>query len=525
MAKEYLDKAGLTEFSRLIKGQLDLKVTKDGDKVLSTNDLTDERLSKYEAASTWTLNYTIPVASATVRGGVKFGETAGTACEGNDSRLYNNRKTTVKIPWEDMEAEYPSVTKFGGGMEASEIMSSISTACQNVATEANSAISSNNAIYFNANKRAKDSDKLGGYLPSHYALQEHNHEGGEVFLPDRYVEGKDNSSLYDVINDIDSSVQQLYDRDYELPDNYIQRTITQIEEASIVTENSPLSTQNIFTFGIPEGDDSDIFLISQTKFGATSASNVTTDVFKIASDGYLYNNNNKIATESYVTSQINKIIGDAPEALDTLKEISDFLGENEDYSDTIVSRLNKKADQSYVDTELSKKISSHRPISDSVSLSSSTTAASAKAVSVAYQKAQEGVLDAGVAQSKADSAYSLASSKMTQTQADSRYWKISGSEGNKNLTTDDILHGTSQLTDKTIPADLKVVSASMFKVVNDRVGNLESAQVIVDDSLTSTSGSHALSAKQGKILKASIDAITPISADDVDLCFSTAIVG
>jgi hypothetical protein len=53
-----------------------------------------------------------------------------------------------------------------------------------------------------------------------------------------------------------------------------------------------------------------------------------------------------LATEGFVTSQISNIIGSAPEALDTLNELAEALGDNENFASTVTSSLASKADSS-----------------------------------------------------------------------------------------------------------------------------------------------------------------------------------
>ena len=51
------------------------------------------------------------------------------------------------------------------------------------------------------------------------------------------------------------------------------------------------------------------------------------------------------ATEAYVQGQIEALIGGAPEALDTLKELSAALGDNADFASTMTQELAKKVDK------------------------------------------------------------------------------------------------------------------------------------------------------------------------------------
>lgn len=51
------------------------------------------------------------------------------------------------------------------------------------------------------------------------------------------------------------------------------------------------------------------------------------------------------ATQEYVQRQIEALIGGAPEALDTLKELAAALGDNADFASTITQELAKKVDK------------------------------------------------------------------------------------------------------------------------------------------------------------------------------------
>jgi len=67
--------------------------------------------------------------------------------------------------------------------------------------------------------------------------------------------------------------------------------------------------------------------------------------------GYLteHQDLSEYAKTEYVDTKISQLVGDAPEALDTLKEISDALNDNTDAVAGIVSTLSEKASTSYVD--------------------------------------------------------------------------------------------------------------------------------------------------------------------------------
>ena len=90
------------------------KVDKVSGKGLSTNDYTTAEKDKLAGIATGANNYSLPVATASVLGGVKtstgltnssgtisvtYGTAAGTACQGNDSRLSNSRPASDVSAW------------------------------------------------------------------------------------------------------------------------------------------------------------------------------------------------------------------------------------------------------------------------------------------------------------------------------------------------------------------------------------------------------------------------------------------
>lgn len=66
-----------------------------------------------------------------------------------------------------------------------------------------------------------------------------------------------------------------------------------------------------------------------------------------------------LATETYVNTKVASVVNSAPEALDTLKELSNALGNDPNFATTISTQIGKKADKTYVDTELGKKSDKH----------------------------------------------------------------------------------------------------------------------------------------------------------------------
>ena len=90
------------------------KVDKVSGKVLSTNDYTTAEKNKLAGVAANANNYSLPAATSSVLGGVKtstgitnssgtisvtYGTAAGTACQGNDSRLSNSRPASDVSAW------------------------------------------------------------------------------------------------------------------------------------------------------------------------------------------------------------------------------------------------------------------------------------------------------------------------------------------------------------------------------------------------------------------------------------------
>lgn len=62
-------------------------------------------------------------------------------------------------------------------------------------------------------------------------------------------------------------------------------------------------------------------------------------------------NYNNYATETYVDAKLNDLVGLAPEALDTIKELSDAIGNDENFAATITNNLATKANKDEVYTK------------------------------------------------------------------------------------------------------------------------------------------------------------------------------
>ena len=79
-------------------------------------------------------------------------------------------------------------------------------------------------------------------------------------------------------------------------------------------------------------------------------SNVDNDIFKIKA------NKAGVATETYVNDKIASMVGSAPETLNTLNELAQALGNDENFATTILTQLNNKSSEDHTHT--------HNDISD-----------------------------------------------------------------------------------------------------------------------------------------------------------------
>ena len=61
-----------------------------------------------------------------------------------------------------------------------------------------------------------------------------------------------------------------------------------------------------------------------------------------------FNNASEFATESFVGQKIAELVNSAPETLDTLKELANALGNDENFAQTMLEKLAGKADKDHL---------------------------------------------------------------------------------------------------------------------------------------------------------------------------------
>ena len=57
---------------------------------------------------------------------------------------------------------------------------------------------------------------------------------------------------------------------------------------------------------------------------------------------------NEFATESFVSQKISEMVDSAPETLNTLRELAQALGDDENFSQTMINELAKKAEKDHL---------------------------------------------------------------------------------------------------------------------------------------------------------------------------------
>ncbi len=57
---------------------------------------------------------------------------------------------------------------------------------------------------------------------------------------------------------------------------------------------------------------------------------------------------NEYATESFVSQKISELVNSAPSTLDTLRELAEALGNDENFSQTMINELAKKAEKNHL---------------------------------------------------------------------------------------------------------------------------------------------------------------------------------
>lgn len=106
MAK-YLDENGLLYYNQKLNAKFNNKVDKDGNKVLSDVNFT----SAYESKLNSLKNYTLPIASAEVLGGVKVG--AGLTISEQGTLSATGGGTADSVAWENVQDKPTTIAGYG----------------------------------------------------------------------------------------------------------------------------------------------------------------------------------------------------------------------------------------------------------------------------------------------------------------------------------------------------------------------------------------------------------------------------
>ena len=102
-----------------VNNQLATKVDKVSGKGLSTNDYTTAEKNKLAGIAEHANNYTLPIASESVLGGVKIGFSTNSADRNYAVQLKNNQMY-VNVPWTDTDTTYGLATSSDNGLMSAE---------------------------------------------------------------------------------------------------------------------------------------------------------------------------------------------------------------------------------------------------------------------------------------------------------------------------------------------------------------------------------------------------------------------
>ena len=103
-----------------VNSQLSTKVDKESGKGLSTNDFTTVEKNKLASISEGANNYSLPLATPNVRGGVKVGYNTNSSNRNYAVQL-SNEQMYVNVPWTDTNTTYGLATSTTDGiMQASD---------------------------------------------------------------------------------------------------------------------------------------------------------------------------------------------------------------------------------------------------------------------------------------------------------------------------------------------------------------------------------------------------------------------
>lgn len=248
---KYLDSNGLLYVIQKIKTWLSNKVDKVDGKSLSTNDYTTEEKNKLAGLS----NYTLPTASASVKGGIKIG--AGLVIDG-DVVSTTGGGVADSVNWSGIQNKPTTIA--GYGITDAKV--------SNYADYTNIALGSNNVDVLTKAKTLRQIELLNEQIEYAWEpINEHTTLIGDTTT----LKTTAKDSLVNAINEVDSSIP---------------------------TNNNQLTN------------------------GA----------------GY--------QTASQVNAIVEGVVGSAPEALNTLKELADALGNDKDFASTMTTALSKKVNTS-----------------------------------------------------------------------------------------------------------------------------------------------------------------------------------
>lgn len=293
---KFLDENGLLYVIQKVKTWLNGKVDKVDGKGLSTNDYTTDeknKLANIEAgANKTTINDTLTSTSTTE------------ALSANQGKVLSERIAAINTNMEDLGA---------GDMLKS-------------------------TYDVNGDGIVDNAEKLGGQLPSYYAKQ------SELETVDMAVTNLNSSvsNLNDEVVLYSTSIGSLEDLSTEEQETIVGA----INEVYDNISNQGIDIQNL---GIDLSREDNLIrenIGTLSNLTTTAKTDLVSAINEVNSS--IPTNNNQLTngagyqTADQVNAAIEAVVGSAPEALDTLKELADALGNDKDFASTITTELGKK---------------------------------------------------------------------------------------------------------------------------------------------------------------------------------------
>lgn len=349
MAKKYLDENGLLYVWQKIKGKF---VWQESGKGLSTNDYTTAEKNKLAGIETGATKTTIDATLSStstnpVQNKVVNSALAGKVDVVSGKGLSTNDYTTAEKTKLSGIAEGANKTIINNTLTSTSTTEALSAAQGKVLDEKIAAINTNmedlgagdmlKSVYdTNSNGIVDNAEKLGGNLPSYYA------KASDIPTVPTNVSDFTNDAGY-----ITAS---------EIPTDYV--TESELTGKGYATTSQVNSVANdVSALNTRVGDVSNLVLNKNNVTASLKAlydlhvefeEDITATVNGKADKSAIPTNNNQLTngagyqTAAQVNAAIEAVVGAAPDALNTLDELAQALGDDANFASTVTNELAKK---------------------------------------------------------------------------------------------------------------------------------------------------------------------------------------